>query len=322
MKTWLKLGKPSCVRIILLAGAVAVLAAGICAAQNWGRRNRFGNGPMVRTEGGEWVDETKVRTARGIASHSTGTPEWTNTTGFEKSVFTFARIIRDRDPNGSPTAGNWITDFPDSDLNFSFRLQQMTSLKVDPDGRTLRLTDPDLFNYPWIYMVEPGALLLRDEEVPILRKYLLNGGVLMADDFWGEWQWEGFASQIKRALPEREFVEVPMDHPIFHCVFDIKVPKNKLQTPAVNFVRQRRSTDFTWETYHPTKDGMGQEDCREMHVRAIFDDKGRIMVIATHNCDNGDSWEREGEDDFFFHEFSEKRGYPLGINIIFYLMTH
>jgi hypothetical protein len=59
-----------------------------------------------------------------------------------------------------------------------------------------------------------------------------------------------------------------------------------------------------------------------MHVRAILDDKGRIMVIATHNTDNGDSWEREGEDDWFFHEFSEKRGYPLGINIIFYLMTH
>ena len=60
----------------------------------------------------------------------------------------------------------------------------------------------------------------------------------------------------------------------------------------------------------------------DMHVRAMLDDKKRIMVIATHNCDNGDSWEREGEDDWFFHEFSEKRGYPLGINIIFYLMTH
>jgi len=50
--------------------------------------------------------------------------------------------------------------------------------------------------------------------------------------------------------------------------------------------------------------------------------KGKIMVIATHNCDNGDGWEREGESDFFFHEFSEKRAYPLGFNIVFYLMTH
>jgi hypothetical protein len=302
--------------------ALAVVAtAGLALAQNWGWGNRRGEGPMVRTEGGQWVDETKVRTAREIASHSTGTPEWTNAQAFKKDVFTFVRIIRDRDPFGSPTSGNWITDFPDSDLNFSFRLQQVTSMLVDPDGRTIRITDPDLFNYPWIYMVEPGALSLRDEEVPILRQYLLDGGVLMADDFWGEWQWEGFARQIKRALPERDFVEVPMDHPIFHCVFDIKVPKNKLQTPAMNFAVQRHSTDFTWETYHPSQNG-GLEDCHQMHVRAIFDDHGRIMVIATHNCDNGDSWEREGEDDFFFHEFSEKRGYPLGINIIFYLMTH
>lgn len=309
--------------------ALITLALGVvfCAVLAQPRRfgGRFGNGNMVRTEGGEWVDQTTVRTAREIASHSTGTPEWTNAPGFEKDVFTFVRIIRDRDNDGrrsSPTAGNWITDFPDSDLNFSFRLQQMTSIKTDPNGRTLRLTDPDLFNYPWIYMVEPGALLLRDEEVPLLRKYLLNGGVLMADDFWGDWQWKGFANQIKRALPERAFVELPMDHPIFHCVFDIKGPKNKLQTPSIHIATRRRSTEFTWEDHHPREDGNGYDDCSEMHVRAILDDKGRIMVIATHNCDNGDSWEREGEDDWFFHEFSEKRGYPLGINIVFYLMTH
>jgi hypothetical protein len=307
---------------IILLGTVAVLAAGVCTAQNWGRRNRFGNGGMVRTEGGVWVDENKVRTAREIASHSTGTPEWTNAPAFAKDVFTFVRIIRDRDPYGSPTSGDWITDFPDSDLNFSFRLQQVTSIKVDPDGRTIRLTDPALFDYPWIYMVEPGALLLRDEEVPILRKYLLAGGVLMADDFWGEWQWKGFANQMKRVLPNRNFVELPMSHPIFHCVFDIQVPKNKLQTPAMPIAVSRHSTDFTWEDHHSREDGSGYEDCQEMHVRAILDDQGRIMVIATHNCDNGDSWEREGENDWFFHEFSEKRGYPLGINIIFYLMTH
>ena len=303
---------------------ILMLALGVVLAQRGfrgGFGGRFGSGDMIRTEGGVWVDQTRVRTAREIASHSTGTPNWTNAPGFEKDVFTFVRIIRDRDPNGSPTSGSWITDFPDSDLNFSFRLQQMTSLRVDPDGRTLRLTDPDLFNYPFIYMVEPGALLLRDEEVPILRKYLLNGGVLMADDFWGEWQWEGFADQIKRALPEGQWVELPMDHPIFHCVFDIKVPKNKLQTPASSIATQRHSTDFTWEAYHRNRDGSA-EDCQEMHVRAILDEKGRIMVIATHNCDNGDAWEREGEDDWFFHNFSEKRGYPLGINIIFYLMTH
>ena len=315
----------STVRIVLLT-ITALLLVGVCLAQNWGRRSRWGDGNMIRTEGGEWVDQTKVRTAREIAEHSTGTPEWTNSRSFSHDVFTFVRIIRDRDPNGSPTAGSWITDFPDSDLNFAYRLQQVTSLKVDPDGRTIRLTDPDLMHYPWIYMVEPGALSLRDEEVPILRKYLLNGGVLMADDFWGEWQWKGFATQIKRVFPERDFVELPMEHPLFHCVFNLNVPKNKLQTPNIHQGIRSQYDGITWET-HPREGsyarwGPDAEQCTEMHVRAILDDKGRIMVIATHNCDNGDSWEREGESDYFFHEFSEKRGYPLGINIIFYLMTH
>jgi hypothetical protein len=305
-------------RKILLLALMATLPAGFCIAQRW--RHRASSGGIIYTEGGVPVDEATVKTAREIASHSTGTPNWTNETGFERDVFTFVRIIRDWSPSDSPSAGSWITDFPDSDLNLSFRLQQMTSLKVDPDGRVIRLTDPDLFNYPWIYMVEPGSLLLRDEEVPVLRKFLLNGGVLMADDFWGEWQWASFQREIKRVLPEREFVELPMDHPIFHCVFDLKVSKNQLQTPNIRQGSASQYDGVTWER-HPREDG-GWEECKEMHVRSIFDDRGRIMVIATHNCDNGDGWEREGEEDYFFHEFSEKRAYPLGINIIFYLMTH
>jgi hypothetical protein len=61
-----------------------------------------------------------------------------------------------------------------------------------------------------------------------------------------------------------------------------------------------------------------------MHVRAWLDDKDqqRIMIIATHNTDNGDGWEREGENKEYFHDFSETRAYPLGINIITYLLTH
>jgi len=173
-------------------------------------------------------------------------------------------------------------------------------------------------------MVEPGRLRLKDEEVDPLRKYLLNGGVLWADDFWGQKQWDNFTRNIKRALPDRDFVDLEMTNQIFHCVFDIKVPMNKLQTP-----NSRQGIDslnpnsgrfgITWEYYH---DDYIPEGAKDMHVRAIYDDKGRIMVIATHNCDNGDGWEREGEDDGFFHEFSEKRAYPLGINVIFYLMTH
>src|SRR2546426_11808894 len=191
-------------RSFRLTCLILLLISGVVLAQRWGgRRSRSGDERtgVMYTEGSVPVDVDSVRTAREIASHSSGTPTWTNDPAFARDVFTFVRIIRDRDPYGSRSAGSWITDFPDSDLNLSFRLQQVTSMKTDPDGRLLRLTDPALFDYPWIYMVEPGALLLHDDEVPILRKYLLNGGVLMADDFWGEVQWKGYAGQINRDLP-------------------------------------------------------------------------------------------------------------------------
>jgi len=306
-----------------LAVSLLLLVAGICVAQNrgWrGGRFRDRGGPITWTEGGVEVDERTVKTAREVASHSSGTPNWTNAPGFERDVFTFTRVIRDRGDDSPRSAGSWVTDFPDSDLNLSFRLQQMTALKVDPDGRVFRLTDPDLASYPWIYTVEPGGLSLRADEIPILRRYLLNGGVLMVDDFWGLWQWEYFEHQMALVFPDRQFHELEMSHPIFHCVFDLKGPISRLQTPGEGtFFRNGGDTSITWET-HPG-DG-GWEECRDMHVRAIFDDKGRIMVIAAFNCDNGDGWEREGENQVFFETFSEKRAFPLGINIVYYLMTH
>jgi hypothetical protein len=241
-----------------------------------------------------------------VESHSTGTPNWTNAPGFEKDVFTFVRVRRQRIPYGS--GGSWATDTPDSDLNLSYRLQQMTSIAVDPNGRYLHLTDPDLSDYPFIYMVEPGSLLLDDNEVVALRKYLLNGGFLMLDDFWGTREWEQMAGEIKKVFPDREFVEMPLDHPIYHCVFEIKA---KYQVPGFRH--------WQWSGGDTSERG---EDSREVHHRAIFDDKGRMMIIATHNMDNGDGWEREGEDPRYFNLFSEKISYPLGINIIFYSMTH
>src|SRR5437016_10192661 len=222
-----------------LVTLIIFLVAGITVAQR-GRRGRdWSEGShIVRTEGGDIVDEDTVRTAREIASHSTGTPTWTNDPAFSRDVFTFVRVLYTRAPQSpdiSWTASRWgwITDFPDSDLNLSFRLQQVTSMRTDPEGRVLRLTDPTLFDYPWIYMVEPGTLELKEEEIPILRRYLLNGGVLWLDDFWCSVQWDNVEHELKRVLPERSFVELDMTNQIFHCVFDLKVPKNKLQTPNI-----------------------------------------------------------------------------------------
>ena len=256
-----------------------------------------------------------VRTAREAAGHSTDTPNWNIDPSFRRDVFTFTRIRYTSEERGRRRGGAWWIDFPDADLNLSFRLSQMTSLQVNPDGRVIELTDPELFDYPWIYMAEPGALIFSDAEVSALRKYLLNGGFLMVDDFWGERQWANFYREIKRVFPEREPEELDMSHPIFHCVFDIKLAKQQMQVPNFGTGEDSQHTGITWEDHH----GPGG---REAHFRAINDDKGRMMVFIAHNTDNGDGWEREGEFKYFFSEFSEKKAYPLGINIVFYAMTH
>ena len=233
-----------------------------------------------------------------------GVPNWEKDEEFKNDVFTFVRI-QYSSGGYRRRGGGWRTDFPDSDLNFSFRLQQLTSLKVDPEGKILRLTDPELFDYPFIYIVEPGGMWLDDAEVAGLRKYLLNGGFLMVDDFWGEAEWENLAGEMKRVFPDREPVELPLEHEIFHCVYDLK---EKPQIPSINTY---------WDGYRTER-----WDAQEAHYRAIFDDEGRIMVMICHNTDLGDGWEREGLDTGYFREYSEKWAYPLGINIVTYAMTH
>ena len=290
--------------------AVLAMGSSLVLAQ-W--RGRSGNGGWRGGGGGgESYVPPGTRTAREVPNHSTETPNWTNPPAFESDVFTFTRVVYD---HSGRRGGGWMTDTPDSDLNLSYRLQQMTSLRVDPNGRYLRVTDPDLSRYPFIYVVEPGALSFNTEEVAALRQYLENGGFLMLDDFWGENQWEAMAEVMKEVLPGKSFVELSLSHEIYRCVFTIRekgqVPNYRLGTMS-EFDPEHR----TWE------DPEGTGEKQAVHHRAIFDERGRMMVIATHNTDNGDGWEREGENDYFFHNFSEKISFPLGINIIFYAMTH
>jgi hypothetical protein len=259
------------------------------------------------------VAQFRGRRPRGYESGEVdrgGVPEWKNDERFKNDVFTFVRIRYSSHGGryggyGGYGGGKWATDYPDSDLNFSFRLQQLTSLEVDPNGKIIELTDDALFDYPWIYVIEPGNMWLEEAEVLALRKYLLNGGFMMVDDFWGEAEWYNFYENIKRVFPDREPIELPLEHEIFHCVYDLK---KKPQIPSIH----------AWMAGHTTE----RYDAQEPHYRGIFDDKGRMMAIICHNTDVGDGWEREGMDPGYFKEFSEKWSYPLGINIVTYAMTH
>jgi hypothetical protein len=280
----------------MIAVFVLLAVSAVLAQRRFGGRGGWGR---------DYYSDS-VRTPREIPQHSYETPTWTNATGFEKDVFTFVRIKRERGGRG----GGWATDAPDSDLNLSYRLHQVTSLAVDPNGKFLRLTDPELAECPFIYMVEPGSLQLSQSEVKSLRHYLLNGGFLFLDDFWGEAEWEGMAEELRKVFPDRDFVELPLDHPLYRCVFRIT---SKGQVPNVNLgTASQYNGGVTWE----------RPDARQVHHRVIYDDRGRIMVIATHNTDNGDGWEWEGDNPYYFEKFAEKTAYPLAINILFYTMTH
>ena len=140
-----------------------------------------------------------------------GVPLWDVGQEFSKDVFTFARVRYSSYGRGGWGGRSWNTDWPDADLNFSYRLQQMTSLRVHPEGKIVQLTDKELFDYPFIYMVEPGSLHFSEPEVKQLALYLKRGGFLMVDDFWGEREWDNFYREIKRVFPDREPIELPLE---------------------------------------------------------------------------------------------------------------
>jgi hypothetical protein len=255
-----------------------------------------------------------------------GVPDWKVDEKFKNDVFTFVRVEYSDGYGGGGRRGGygggyggggyggwgrWRIDFPDSDLNFSYRLQQLTALKVNPNPIHMPLTDEKLFDYPFLYMIEPGALEFHDDEIIALRRYLQNGGFMMVDDFWGQDELDNFVEQIKRVFPEeaQKPTELTIDHEIFHNVYRLK------EKPQVPSMHAYLGTGLTYERPYAG-------DTKEVHYKAIVDDKGRMMVLICHNTDLGDGWEREGESHEYFKEFSEKKSYPMGINIVTYAMTH
>jgi hypothetical protein len=235
-------------------------------------------------------------------------PMWELDAKFTNDCFTFVRIMYRSTREASSRA--WWTDFPDADLNLSWRLHQLTSMKVAPEPKRFEIMDEKLFQYPFAFMSGVPDIVIEDEEAEQLRRYMMGGGFIMVDDFWGEDNWDHFETEVlRRVFPDRTWKELPIEHPIFNCVFPLK---EKPQIPNVGFATRYRGTGITWE----------REDAQTPHYRGIHDDKGRLMMLICHNTDLGDGWEEEATDPYYFEEFSEKKAYPLGINIVFYVMTH
>ena len=211
--------------------------------------------------------------------------------------------------------GNWVVDYPRADVNLSIRLSELTKTRVsfdadrEPRHFVLTLTDPSLFRCPFVMMTEPGGLQFDDAEVARLREYLLKGGFLWADDFWGEVAWDNFLREIRRVLPEDQFPlrELDSDHPLFRTQFPIQ---DVMQIPSINYWMGSGGDTSEW----------GPES-RVPYAHGFTDADGRVLVLATHNTDYGDAFEREGDDPRYFQTFSID-GYAFGINVVLYAMTH
>jgi len=279
-----KLRKPA---LFLVAAAVAGSAA-LPYAQRFGGRGRRGG----------YDGDYYIR--RADANSFTGD-------------FTFCRLAfrnaYDGDGNG------WSVDYPRADQNLSIRLSELTKARVnfdkndDPNFYVMRATDEELFNCPFVMMTEPGGAFLDANEASSLRAYMLKGGFLWADDFWGEYAWQHWVREVRKIFPNEHdypIIDVPMNHAMFHSLFDVK---EFPQIPGIG----------VWASWHTTSE-RGAESATP-HARAILDAKGRIMLFMSHNTDFGDGYEREGDDPSYFYNFSVP-GYAIGIDLLLYAMTH
>jgi hypothetical protein len=228
-------------------------------------------------------------------------------------AFQFCRVAFRGNRGGD--GGGWGVDYPRADINVSIRLSELTKTNVsfsgpeEPNHVVVRLTDETLFQCPMVMMTEVGAAYLDDPEAEALRAYVLKGGFVWADDFWGEYAWQAWIDQLSKALPPAEFPvrDLEKDHPLFRTLFDI------------GGVPQIASIGHWWQSGGGTSE-RGAESAVP-HARGIFDKQGNLMVLMTHNTDIGDSWEEEASNPQYFYEFSTK-GYAFGINTIVYAMTH
>lgn len=211
--------------------------------------------------------------------------------------------------------GGWGVDYPDADVNFSIRLSELTRTRVSFDEQqsprhfVVQLTDPVMFRCPFLMMTEPGGLFLDAAEVEALRAYLLKGGFLWADDFWGSAAWANFEQEMRKVLPGAEFPlrDVSGDHPMLRMQFPLDGVK---QIASINFWAGSGGGTSEWGS-----------DSAVPEARTFVDAHGRVLVLATHNTDYGDSWEREAENPEYFYNFSVP-GYAFGINVLLYAMSH
>lgn len=214
--------------------------------------------------------------------------------------FTFARLQYESDG-----WSGWTTDYPKADEQFLLGMRQWvrSGLDLSDEPVSVAMDRPELFRHPFLYVVEPGQMELSAEDALALREYLLRGGFLLLDDFWGEYEWEHVVRQLLLVFPDRSLQPLSLDHPVFHCYFDLT---EVVQVPNYHNIIYRGRTH--------EKGGVRPS------YWALFDEEQRLMVFLARNSDNGDAW--EWIDDPRYPLPYGLAAYKLATNLIVYAMTH
>jgi hypothetical protein len=207
--------------------------------------------------------------------------------------------------NFFPVQGwGWATDYPGGDCKFMGGIHRLTGLPVYPHPNVVDIMEPDLFKFPYLYIVEPGGMGFSDEEAARLREYFARGGFLHVDDFWGLWQKANFEAQMLKVFPNKRLEVLPLNHEVFHTFFDID---------EVTQIPNRGNGCYGppyWE----------QPDDKEPRIYGISNDEGRVQVVVTYNSDLGDAWEYM--DLACYPVTLSGQAYRLGLNFMIYAMSH
>ena len=238
----------------------------------------------------------------------------------EKTEFVFARLMYPNNPVGrGGRRGNrgdwhqggtsWTQDYPRADRHFAQALRRLSRVHVRSVEQPVNLEDgDDVFNWPWLAAGEMGDWLLTPAMAAKLRDYLLRGGFLYLDDWWGPDEWDRFLVSMTAVFPDREIVEIPNADAIFHTVYDLNDRYQILGQWAVG--RRGFGAGFNNRRVEGTK----------AEWKGIYDDHHRLMVAMTFNSDVGDSWEFADDPDYP-DQYSEL-GIRIGVNYVMYSLTH
>jgi uncharacterized protein DUF4159 len=223
--------------------------------------------------------------------------------GSHKVEWTFARFRYDVSYGAFGGFQRWAADYPKSDRQLVQGVVRLTRINTFIGEHVVDAASDDIYNWPWIFVEDPGAWVLSAAEATRIRTYLQRGGFMFFDDTHGDYEWEKMMAGVHMIFPDRKVEDLKDSDEIFHTMYDLD---DRFQIPGTRFIWGYR------RPYLP--------DMKVPKWRAIRDDKGRIMIAIAHNSDVGDAWEWADSPDY--PERATSLAYRIAINYIIYGMTH